>query len=155
MRSALFTALAGLVCGTALAQQANVNLDWNPQQNTENLVPFAATLNSPDVRDDRTVTFRLVAPDARNVSLAGVAILVALGREQPVPFQKGTDGTWSLTVGPLRPDMYAYHLVVDGVRMADPNNTIAAFTAMPPTATWWCTGTGRRTTTRAACRTAR
>jgi enterochelin esterase-like enzyme len=28
--------------------------------------------------------------------------------------------------------MYAYHLVVDGVRMADPNNTVAAFTAMPP-----------------------
>ena len=39
---------------------------------------------------------------------------------------------WSLTVGPLRPDMYAYHLVVDGVQVADPNNTVAAFTAMPP-----------------------
>jgi enterochelin esterase-like enzyme len=132
MRVALFTAVAGLLCGTALAQQANVNLDYNPQKNTENLVPFSANLNSPDVRDDRTVTFRLKAPDAGSVSLAGVAILVALGRDQPVPFQKSEDGVWSLTVGPLRPDMYAYHLVVDGVRMADPNNTIAAFTAMPP-----------------------
>jgi enterochelin esterase-like enzyme len=28
--------------------------------------------------------------------------------------------------------MYAYHLNVDGVQMADPNNTYAAFTAMPP-----------------------
>src|SRR5690625_1583102 len=28
--------------------------------------------------------------------------------------------------------MYAYHIVVDGVQMADPNNTYAAFTAMPP-----------------------
>ena len=132
MKVTLFTALAGLVCGTALAQQANVNLDYNPQKNTENLVPFSAPLNSPDVRDDRTVTFRLEAPDARSVSLAGPAILVALGREQPMPFQKGDDGVWSLTVGPLQPDMYAYHLVVDGVRMADPNNTVAAFTAMPP-----------------------
>jgi len=33
-------------------QQANVNLDYNPQKNTENLIPFSATLNSPDVHDD-------------------------------------------------------------------------------------------------------
>ena len=132
MRAALIAGLAGLACGTAVAQQANVNLDYNPQKNTENLVPFSAPLNSPDVRDDRTVTFRLKAPEARTVSLAGVAILTALGQEKPVPFQKGADGVWSLTVGPLRPDMYAYHLVVDGVQVADPNNTVAAFTAMPP-----------------------
>jgi enterochelin esterase-like enzyme len=132
MKSALFTLLAGLVCGTALAQQANVNLDYNPQKNTDNLIPFGATLNSPDVRDDRTVTFRLKAPEARTVSLAGVALLVALGQDKPVPFQKGADGVWSLTVGPLRPDMYVYYFVVDGVQVADPNNSIAGFTAMPP-----------------------
>jgi enterochelin esterase family protein len=28
--------------------------------------------------------------------------------------------------------MYVYHLVVDGVQMADPNNTVAGVTAMPP-----------------------
>ena len=132
MKSALFTLLASMVCGTALAQQANVNLDHNPQKNTENLVPFSAPLNSPDVRDDRTVTFRLKAPEARAVSLAGVAILVALGKNAPVPFEKGADGVWSLTVGPLPPDMYVYHLMVDGVQMADPNNTVGGFTAMPP-----------------------
>ncbi len=133
MRLALLSLLAGLVCGPVLAQQANVNLDYNPQKNTENLVPFSAPLNSPDVRDDRTVTFRLRAPEARSVSLAGVAILVALGKDKPVPFEKGSDGVWSLTVGPLRPDLYAYHLVVDGVQVADPNNQIAGFpAAMPP-----------------------
>ena len=132
MRSAWLAALAALACGTAAAQQANVNLDYNPQRNTLDLVPFTAPLNSPDVRDDRTVTFRLKAPEAKSVSLAGVAILVALGRDQPAPFQKGADGVWSLSVGPLRPDMYVYHLVVDGVQIADPNNTVAGFTAMPP-----------------------
>jgi enterochelin esterase-like enzyme len=117
----------------APAQQANVNLDYNPQKNTEKLVPFSAPLNSPDVHDDRTVTFRLRAPAAKEVRLAGVALLAALGRtNQPAPFTKGEDGIWTLTVGPLRPDMYAYHLNVDGVQMADPNNTYAAFTAMPP-----------------------
>ena len=132
MKTTLFTMLAGVMCGTALAQQANVNLDYNPQKNTENLVPFSAPLNSPDVRDDRTVVFRLRAPEARSVTLAGVAILTALGQQKPVPFGKGDDGVWTLTVGPLRPDMYIYHLVVDGVQMADPNNTVAGFTAMPP-----------------------
>jgi enterochelin esterase-like enzyme len=132
MRPTLFTLLASLLSGAALAQQANVNLDYNPQKNTQNLVPFSAPLDSPDVRDDRTVTFRLKAPEANSVALAGVAILTALGQEKPVPFQKGADGVWSLTVGPLPADMYVYHLVVDGVQVADPNNTVAGFTAMPP-----------------------
>jgi enterochelin esterase family protein len=114
------------------AQQANVNLDFNPQKNTENLVPFSAPLNSPEVRDDGTVTFRLRAPAAKEVRLSG-AVLTGLGKAgQPVPFTKGEDGIWTLTIGPLKPDMYAYHLIVDGVQMADPNNTCAAFTAMPP-----------------------
>lgn len=125
--------IAGLFASSALqAQQANVNLDYNPQKNTENLTPFSASLNSPDVRDDRTVIFRLRAPAAKEVRLAGVAILTALGTNQPVPFTKGDDGIWTLKIGPLRPDMYAYNLNVDGVQMADPNNTYAAFTAMPP-----------------------
>ena len=63
-------------------QQANVNLDYNPQKNTENLIPFSATLNSPDVRDDGTVTFRLKAPAAKEVQLSGVAILTALGKSR-------------------------------------------------------------------------
>ncbi len=117
----------------ARPQQANVNLDFSPQKNTEQLIPFSAPLNSPDVHDDRTVTFRLKAPAAKEVRLAGVAILTALGTtNQPVPFEKREDGIWTLTVGPLRPEMYAYHLQVDGVQVADPNNTCAAFTAMPP-----------------------
>ncbi|MFO1514125.1 MAG: alpha/beta hydrolase-fold protein [Verrucomicrobiota bacterium] len=117
----------------ARAQQANVNLDYNPQKNTENLVPFSASLNSPDVRDDRTVVFRLRAPSANSVRLVSGAIQTALGTNGPsLNFTKGDNGIWTLTIGPLRADLYAYHLNVDGVQMADPNNTYAAFTAMPP-----------------------
>ena len=58
-------AVGPLLASFAWSQQANVNLDWNPQKNTENLVPFSAPLNSPDVRDDRAGTFRLKAPLAR------------------------------------------------------------------------------------------
>lgn len=125
-----------LLCALPLftmAQQANVNLDYNPQKDTEGLIPFSAPLNSPEVHDDRTVTFRLKAPNAQEVKLAGGALLIALGKgNDQVPFTKGEDGIWTLTVGPLRPNMYAYHLNIDGVQVADPNNSYAAFTAMPP-----------------------
>lgn len=118
-------------CG--LSQQANVNLDWNPHKNTENLTPFSAPLNSPEVHDDRTVTFRVKAPDAEKVELNG-AILAAFGRSwgDTIPFEKSEDGIWTLTIGPVRPDMYAYLIRIDGVQVADPSNTIASFTGMPP-----------------------
>ncbi|MFC1489864.1 alpha/beta hydrolase-fold protein [Candidatus Latescibacterota bacterium] len=119
----------------AQAQQANVNLDYNPQKNTENLTPFSARLISPEVRDDRTATFRVRAPEAEDVRLAGVALLTALGESDQrdrVQFEKGDNGIWELTVGPLNPDMYIYYIVIDGVQAADPNNTVAGFTAMPP-----------------------
>ena len=51
------------------AQQAHVNLDWDPQRNTAGLKPFATRLVSPEVHDDRTVTFRVPAPEATEVAL--------------------------------------------------------------------------------------
>ncbi|MDQ8204157.1 alpha/beta hydrolase-fold protein [Pelagicoccus sp. SDUM812003] len=126
-------ALASLLLTSAHAQQANVNLDWNPQANTENLTPFSAPLNSPEVHDDQTVTFRVKAPEALDVQLNG-AILAAVGKSwgDTLPFAKGDDGIWELTIGPLRPDMYAYLILIDDVQVADPANTIASFTGMPP-----------------------
>jgi enterochelin esterase-like enzyme len=122
-----------LIPASVFGQQANVNLDYNPQKNTENLIPFSAPLNSPDVRDDGTVVFRLKAPAAKDVRLTNVAILTGLGKSgQPIPFTRGADSIWTLTVGPLKPDMYIYYFNVDGVQIADPSNSIAGFTAMPP-----------------------
>jgi len=115
------------------AQQANVNLDFNPQKNTEGLIPFSAPINSPEVHNDHTVTFRVKAPNATKVELPSGAIHTSLGLgREPLQFTKGDDGIWTLTIGPLIPDMYAYNLLIDGVQVADPSNTYAAFTAMPP-----------------------
>ena len=134
MKIQIYLAISLLLVPTInLAQQANVNLDYNPQKNTENLTPFSAPLNSPEVRDDRTVTFRLRASEAKSVQLTGVAIMTGLGQSgRSIPFDKVENGVWTLTVGPLKPDMYIYYFNVDGVQMADPSNTIAGFTAMPP-----------------------
>lgn len=134
-RPILFVFTLAFLCNATICngQQANVNLDYNPHSNTEGLIPFSAPLNAPEVHDDQTVTFRLKAPNATSVELPAGAIHTALNRgREPIPFIKGEDGIWTLTIGPLPPDMYAYHLMVDGVQIADPNNTYAAFTAMPP-----------------------
>lgn len=115
----------------ALAQQAQVNLDWNPQKNTQHLTPFGASVVSPEVRDDHTITFRVKAPDAHDVALGGGPILLALQAKKPVPFVKGEGGVWTLTVGPVKPDVYVYKIVIDGVSAPDPNNTFTGFGAQP------------------------
>lgn len=133
-KSTLFILCFLLLSGTFLyGQQANVNLDYNPQKDTQGLIPFSAPVNSPEVHDDGTVTFRLKAPNAKEVKLPSGSILTTLGKgNDPIPFTKGDDGIWTLTIGPLEPDIYAYHFNVDGMQIADPSNTYAAFTAMPP-----------------------
>ncbi len=81
-----------------LAQQAHVNIDWNPHKNTENLAPpYGTNTVSPIVHDDRTVTFRLLAPGADSVMVVGLP--VAAGK--PVAMKKGEKGLWEATVGPL------------------------------------------------------
>ena len=36
--------------------------------------------------------------------------------------KRGTDGTWTATLGPAAPDMYPYCFIVDGVSVMDPEN---------------------------------
>jgi enterochelin esterase-like enzyme len=70
---------------------------------------------SPEVGADRRVTFRLLAPGAKAVAVSG-----DFGPDAEM--RKGEDGVWSVTVGPLEPEMYVYFFTVDGVRLTDPNN---------------------------------
>ena len=132
IKTCFVLAAAVLVSQPAWAQQAHVNLDWNPHKNLQNLRPYGANLISPEVGDDRTVTFRLRAPEARTVALSGGPILLAIGKgNAAIPFEKGGDGVWTLTVGPVKPNLYIYRLVVDGVAVVDPNNTLTGFADQP------------------------
>jgi len=124
--------LAAALSLSAAAQQAQVNLDWNPQKNTQNLAPYGANTISPEVRDDGMVTFRCRAPPAQEILLSAPTIAAALGTPvKPTPFLKSDDGTWTLTIGPVPPNIYVYKLVIDGVTVADPNNTLTGFADQP------------------------
>jgi len=112
------------------AQQSHINLDWAPQKNTQNLKPFGASVISPEVADDGMVTFRVAAPEAREISLSG-NVLLGLGVSKPVPFTKGEDGIWTLKVGPIEPEIYYYKLIIDGVSVDDPSNNLTGFAGQP------------------------
>ncbi len=123
----------------ANAQQNHVNIDWAPQKNTESLVPLAAKLISPEVHDNHTVTFRLHAPKAAEVHLTG-NILGRITRERSLPFSRDNNGLWSLTIGPLEPNIYLYNFLIDGVSTIDPNNTYAGHANMPAFSMVWIHG---------------
>lgn len=73
---------------------------------------------SPEVKADNTVTFRLDAPKASSVVVAGDF--------SPRGFElmtKGADGIWTYTTpGPLAPELYSYTFYVDSLKVSDPNN---------------------------------
>jgi enterochelin esterase-like enzyme len=71
---------------------------------------------SPEVASDGTVTFRLSAPDAKSVTVSGELD----GKDHPMT--KDKDGIWSVTIGPLIPDIYTYAFKVDGIAALDPRN---------------------------------
>jgi enterochelin esterase-like enzyme len=75
-------------------------------------------LRSPEVHPDHTVTFRLRAPQAELVQLTGE---VTQGKG-PQAMTKGSDGVWSITVGPLKPEIWIYNFRVQGVELPDPSN---------------------------------
>jgi enterochelin esterase family protein len=75
-----------------------------------------APISSPEIHPDRKVTFRLQAKDASKVELSGQFLK---GNQL---MQKDDSGVWSITVGPVEPNLYPYNFVVDGVGVCDPSN---------------------------------
>lgn len=86
-------------------------------------------LRSPEVHADRRVTFRLRAPAATNVELVGEV----LQGKPPQSMTKDSDGVWSVTIGPLPPEIWIYNFRIEGVDFPDPAN-ISVMTRAPGTA---------------------
>ncbi|MDD4823411.1 MAG: alpha/beta hydrolase-fold protein [Bacteroidales bacterium] len=75
------------------------------------------SVSSPQVRPGGEVTFRLKAPYAKNVEISAQFLK---GNQ---PLQKDSNGVWSITLGPVKPDIYPYNFIVDGTSVSDPTNT--------------------------------
>jgi len=79
-----------------------------------------SSITSPEILPDGRVTFRLLAPEATSVSVAGD--WPGGIQSTTTPMVKDDAGVWSATVGPLKPEFWIYTFVVNGVTMLDPRN---------------------------------
>lgn len=91
----------------------------------------APAIVSPEVHNDKTVTFRLNAPKAERVQVTGDFLPV---EKIKTPFgefdgpgyadlAKNADGVWEFTTTrPLSPELYSYTFVVDSLKINDPAN---------------------------------
>lgn len=106
MKTTFVSILIGIMLtGTQLfAQQAL----WGGQE-----------IKSPEINNDNTVTFKLYAPKAEEVKLAGDWIQ---GTEAMI---KDDKGLWSYTTAVMPSNLYSYSFLVDDVRVIDPNNVYA------------------------------
>lgn len=100
-------------------------------------------VKSPEVHPDGRVTFRLRAPNAKDVTFFGDWMKIG----DALKMTRDEAGVWSLTTAALPPSIYLYNFTLDGVAMADPVNpriklrsqTSASMVEVPgdPAATPW------------------
>jgi len=77
---------------------------------------------SLEIHDDNSVTFRVNAPNAKEVKLAGEWMPAEGWTPGSAAMQKSENGIWSFTTEPLEPELYSYSFIIDGFRTTDPNN---------------------------------
>jgi enterochelin esterase family protein len=81
---------------------------------------LAQPLTSPEVHPDGHITFRLRAPDAKDVSVHCEGSKVS-------KMAKDDSGVWSVSTEPLEPDIYVYSFNVDGLRVIDLSNPLIKY----------------------------
>ena len=107
MNRCVYLAVVALVSGVSLAQAQGRGGPQAPQ------------VTSPEVSADRRISFRIYAPQAREIRLAAGDIP---GLGQNTRLTKADNGVWELTTPALDPGAYRYNFNVDGVATIDPRN---------------------------------
>lgn len=87
----------------------------------------SAPVVSPEIHGSNTVTFRFKAPKAVRVQLTGDFLPVQKNAKFEAPgivdLKEGQQGVWEYTTPePLKPELYSYSFIVDGLRVNDPSN---------------------------------
>lgn len=96
----------------------------------------SAPVVSPEIHGNNTVTFRFKAPKAVRVQLTGDFLPVQKNAKFEAPgivdLKEGQEGVWEYTTPePLKPELYSYSFIVDGLRVNDPANVYLAANAIP------------------------
>ena len=112
--STLRTAVRTIAIMSSLAA---FSLQAQPGQASPGRGPAARPPASPEIHPDKTVTFRLSAPKAAEVTLNG-----SWEGARDIKMTKDDNGVWSVTVGPLGAQLWGYWYLVDGVKCLDPGN---------------------------------
>ncbi len=111
--------LTGIVLALCLISTHLSSQDRAPAAPARPVFRAPMVIKSPEILPDNSVTFRLYAPKATEVFISGDWMP---GYGTTAPMVKNDTGLWSVTVGPLTPELYAYTFSVNGVRTTDPNN---------------------------------
>lgn len=82
----------------------------------------APSIVSPEVKADKTVTFRFQAPDAKEVKISGDWMPGQGWTPGSEAMTKDEKGLWTYTTASLPSDLFSYSFLVDGLKMTDPNN---------------------------------
>jgi enterochelin esterase family protein len=75
-----------------------------------------APLVSPEIQTGRRVTFRLRAPQAKEVALRGQ------WAKDPVPLARGEEGVWSVALEAVPAGVWEYSFAADGLNLLDSLN---------------------------------
>jgi enterochelin esterase-like enzyme len=77
-------------------------------------------ITPPEISVDDKVSFKLFAPEAKSVNIRGEWLNYPEAIKGTA-LQRGEDGLWSTTIA-IKPGVYRYSYVVDGLTLADPRN---------------------------------
>jgi len=121
-RSCLLFALVSFVCSGLTAV---LNAQAQQKQATPPPMPaFKPSSNDlitpPEISADGKVTFKLFAPEAKSVNIRGEWLNYPEAIKG-TSLERGNDGVWATTIM-IKPGVYRYSYLVDGLTLADPRN---------------------------------
>ncbi|MBQ5574637.1 MAG: esterase [Bacteroidales bacterium] len=115
-KKVIIAAFLALGCATANAQEKLFN---------------QASVQSPVINNDGTVTFNIYAPKAVKVEVSGdflpkTTVDTPFGPQEttiPAQLTEGKNGVWTFTTEKLAPELYSYTFNIDGMKdVKDPAN---------------------------------
>jgi enterochelin esterase-like enzyme len=114
-KPAIFSVLLAATFPFAAAQNPTARAvgPSQPGQPTQRQAP-APTYISPEVQRDGSVTFRIAAPNAKEVSVSVEG--------SSMPMSQDSTGLWNVTTQPYAPEIYSYRFRVDGSYVLDTKN---------------------------------